>query len=128
MKYIKDKLILRNIAHQIDLLNTVAGGVSETYVDVKKKKDEAIILVWAAGVNPESFKVVLHKSQLTIFSVLQSLNTPELAIPLFNRVFILPAEVNISEIKAVYHEGRLAVHLPYYKGSNKPKEIKIQYL
>lgn len=128
MKFIKDKQILRSIAQQIDLLSSVAGGISETYVAVKKERNEAVIQVWAAGVNPEAFKVVLHQNQLTIFSVLQSQNNPELAVPLFNRVFILPPQVDISAIEAIYHEGRLEVHLPYHEAANRPKEIKIKQL
>src|SRR5690606_3002108 len=107
MKFIKDKKILRSIAEQIDLLSTVAGGVSETYVDVQKKQEEAVISVWAAGVNPEAFKVVLHQNQLILFSILQSDHNPELAVPLFNRVYILPPQVDISAIEALYQEGQL---------------------
>lgn len=128
MKFIKDKEILRNIAQQIDLLSTIAGGISETYVDVKKKRNEAVIHVWAAGVNPEAFKVVLHNNQLTIFSVLQSQYNPALAAPLFNKVFVLPHQVDISAIEAIYHDGQLEVHLPYHEAANKPKEIKIKQL
>lgn len=45
MKLIKDKEFLKNIAYQIDLLNTLGGGVSETYVDIKKYKKGAVIHV-----------------------------------------------------------------------------------
>jgi HSP20 family protein len=128
MKLIKDKQILRNIAEQIDLLSTVAGGISETYIDVKKKKHEAVIHVWAAGVNPEAFKIVLHKNQLTIFSVLQSQYNPALAAPLFNKVFMLPNQIDINGIEAIYHDGQLEVHLPYHETTDKPREIKIKHL
>lgn len=128
MKFIKDKQILRTIAQHIDLLSTVAGGVSETYVDVKKKRNKAVIQVWAAGVNPEAFKVMLHQNQLTIFSVLHSQNNPDLAVPLFNRAFVLPPQVEMNAIEAIYQDGRLIVNLPYYKASNRPKEIKIKQL
>lgn len=128
MKFIKDKQILRSIAQQIDLLSTVAGGVSETYVDVQKKKREAVISVWAAGVNPEAFKVILNQNQLVIFSVLKSDHNSELAVPLFNRVYMLPPQIDISAIEAIYQDGQLKVHLPYHEGANRPKEIKIKQL
>lgn len=128
MKFIKDKQILRSIAQQIDLLSTVAGGISETYVAVKKKRNKAVIQVWSAGVNPEAFKIVLHQNQLTVFSVLQSQNNPELAVPLFNRSFLLPSQVDISAIEAIYHKGRLEIHLPYHEAANRPQEIKIKQL
>ncbi len=128
MKLIKDKEFLRNIAHQINLLNTIGGGVSETYVDIKKYKRGAVINVWAAGVSPESFKVVLHQNQLTVFSVLHNPENPEMAAPLFNRTFILPPQVDLGRIEAVHEDGQLQVRLPYFEGINKPREIKIKQL
>lgn len=128
MKLIKDKEFLRNIAHQINLLNTIGGGVSETYVDIKKYKRGAVINVWAAGVSPESFKVVLHQNQLTVFSVLHNPENPEMAAPLFNRTFILPPQVDLGLIEAVHEDGQLQVRLPYFEGINKPREIKIKQL
>ncbi|MHC2993008.1 hypothetical protein OB13_16000 [Pontibacter sp. HJ8] len=128
MKIIKDKEFLRNIAHQIDLLNTLGGGVSETYADIKKYKKGAVIEVWAAGVNPESFKVVLHQNQLTVFSVLQSQDNPEMAAPLFTRIFTLPPQVDLSQIEAVYQEGQLKIKLPYHDSALNPHEIEIKKL
>ncbi|MFD1188833.1 Hsp20/alpha crystallin family protein, partial [Pontibacter rugosus] len=124
----KDKELLKNIAYQIDLLNTLGGGVSETYVDIKKLKKGALINVWAAGVNPESFKVVLNNNQLTLFSVLQSEEKPEMAAPMFNRTFMLPPQVNLGGIEAVYEDGQLQVRLPYYEDAGKPREIEIKQL
>ena len=102
MKLIKDKEFLKNIAQQIDLLNTLGGGVSETYVDVKKYKKGAVINVWAASVDPEAFKVVLNNNQLSVFSVLQSKENPAMAAPLFNRTFMLPPQVDLGRVEAVY--------------------------
>ena len=128
MKLIKDKEFLKNIAHQIDLLNTLGGGVSETYVDIKKFKKGAVINVWAAGVNPEAFKVVLNNNQLTLFSVLQSEEQPQMAAPMFNRTFILPPQVDLKGIEAVYENGQLQVRLPYFEDAGKPREIDIKQL
>ncbi|GAB3525888.1 hypothetical protein GCM10027443_00450 [Pontibacter brevis] len=128
MKLIKDKELLKNIALQIDLLNTLGGGVSETYVDIKKYKKGAVINVWAAGVDPEAFKVVLHNNQLTVFSVLQSKENPEMAAPLFNRMFMLPPQVDLGRVEAVYQEGQLMVKLPFYESTGQPREIEIKQL
>lgn len=128
MKIIKDKEFLRTIAHHIDLLNTVGGGVSETYVEVKKKNKSAVISAWAAGVNPESFRVVLHQNQLTIFSALQHDTETQLAVPLFNRTFMLPPQIDLSRIEAVYKNGELRVKLPYHDAALKPRQIDIRQL
>ncbi|PVY40398.1 HSP20 family protein [Pontibacter virosus] len=128
MKIIKDKEFLRSIVYQIDLLNTVGGGVSETYVDIRKKKRSSVISVWAAGVNPESFKVVLHQNQLTIFSVLQSQENPQMAVPLFNRIFMLPPQIDLSRIEAIYKNGELRIKLPYHDAALHPRLIDIKQL
>lgn len=119
MKLIKDKEFLKNIAYQIDLLNTLGGGVSETYVDIKKYKKGAVIHVSAAGINPESFKVVLNNNQLTLFSVLRSKENPEMGAPMFNRTFMLPPQVDLGRIEAVQENGQLQVRLPYHEGDRK---------
>ena len=128
MKILKDKELLRNLAHQIDLLNTIGGGVSETYLDVKKYKKGAVIEVWAAGVNPESFRVVLHNNQLTVLSALHNQDNPQLAAPLFNQTFMLPPQVDLGRIEAVYQEGQLQVKLPYHDSAGQPREIEIKQL
>jgi HSP20 family protein len=128
MKLIKDKQFLKNIAQQIDLLNTLGGGVSETYLDIKKYNECAVINVWAAGVDPEAFKVVLHNNQLTIFSVLHSKENPQMAAPLFNRTFMLPPQVDLGRVEAVYQESQLKVKLPYYESTGQPREIEIKQL
>lgn len=128
MKLIKDKELLQNIAHQVNLLNTVGGGISETYVDVKKYKKGAVIEVWAAAVNPESFRVVLNVNHLTILSALHSEENPQMAVPLFNRTFQLPPQVDLSRIEAVYQDGQLQVRLPYLESADQPREIEIKQL
>ncbi|MFD2246817.1 Hsp20/alpha crystallin family protein [Pontibacter ruber] len=128
MKIIKNKEFLRSIAQQINLLNTVSGGVSETYVDIEKYNRGAVIKVWAAGVNPDAFKVVLHSNQLTIFSLFHSPENQEMAVPLFNKVFMLPPQVDISRIEALHQNGELQVKLPYHESTFKPQEIEIKQL
>lgn len=128
MKLIKDKEFLKNIAQQIDLLNTLGGGVSETYVDIKKYKKGAVINVWAASVDPEAFKVVLNNNQLSIFSVLQSRENQAMAAPLFNRTFMLPPQVDLGRVEAIYKDGQLMVKLPYYESTGQPREIEIKQL
>ncbi|WP_242921915.1 Hsp20/alpha crystallin family protein [Pontibacter liquoris] len=128
MKLIKDKELLRNLAQQIDLLNTVGGGISETSVAIKKYKKGAVIQVWAAGVNPESFRVILNNNQLIVLSALQNPENPSLAVPLFNKTFMLPPQVDLGRIEAVYQEGQLQVRLPYHEAAGQPREIEIKQL
>ncbi|NEM96451.1 Hsp20/alpha crystallin family protein [Pontibacter burrus] len=128
MNLMKNKRFLKNIAEHLNLFNTISGGISETQVTVSKFEKGAVIKVWAAGVTPESFKVLVHNNQLTIFSLLHSDDNPELHVPMFNRVFVIPPQVNIDEIEAMYHQGQLQVRLPYHSAANRPKEIEIKQL
>ncbi|WP_114782900.1 Hsp20 family protein [Botryobacter ruber] len=128
MKLIKDKEFLRNIAQHIDLLNTVGGGISETYVEVKKYRKGAVIQVKAAGVIPEAFKVLLHNNQLSIMSVLQNQEKSGVGVPLFAQTFVLPPEVDVTGIEAVHQESALQIRLPYHDAANNPKEIEIKTL
>ncbi|TXK52013.1 Hsp20 family protein [Pontibacter qinzhouensis] len=128
MKMIKDKEFLRNIAHHINLFNTIGGGVSETYVNIKKHRKGAAIQVWAAGVDSKSFKIVLHNNQLTILSMLHSSGDAEVAIPLFNRTYMLPPQVDLTRIEAIHKHGQLQIKLPYHDAATYPKEIEIQQL
>ena len=128
MNLINNNDFLKNVAQHLNLFNTVAGGISETNVTVAKYKKGAVIEVWAASVTPESFKVMVHNNQLTIYALLHSQDNPELTVPMFNRVFVIPPQVNISNIEAVYHDGKLQVRLPYHSAAIRPKEIEIKQL
>ncbi|RAU84324.1 Hsp20/alpha crystallin family protein [Pontibacter arcticus] len=128
MKLIKDKELLRNIAHQIDLLNTVGGGVSETQIDVTKYKKGTVVEVQAAGVSADAFKVVLHENKLIVSSLLFSEENENMAAPLFSKVFSLPPQVDRNRIEAIYSENRLQIKLPYQETDSESREIEIQKL
>ena len=128
MNLINNKEFLRNVAQHLDLFNTISGGISETQVTIEKFKKGALVKVWAAGVSPESFKVLVDNNQLTIYSLLHSADNPELQVPMFTRVFMIPPQVNIDDIEAVYQDGQIQVKLPYHKAAIRPKEIEIKQL
>ncbi|WP_299818176.1 Hsp20/alpha crystallin family protein [uncultured Pontibacter sp.] len=128
MKRIINKDFLHNIALHLDLFNTIGGGVSETFVSVKQHELDAVIEVWAAGVNPESFKVVLRNNNLTVSSTIQSNHSMHVAAPIFSRTFVLPPAVNMALIDATYEDGKLRIKLPYNESANKAREIVIKQL
>ena len=128
MNLINNNDFLKNVAQHLNLFNTIAGGISETNVTVDKYRKGAVIQVWAPGVSPESFKVMVHKNQLTIYSLLHSHDNEELTVPMFNRVFVIPPQVDISNIEAIYQDGRIQVRLPYHNAAIRPKEIEIKQL
>lgn len=123
-----DKDFLHTIALHLDLFNTIGGGVSDTYVKVKKGKENALIDVWAPGIAPETFKIVLRKNKLTVRSEIASPHSPNIKAPLFSRTFMLPAAINLPLIEASYKEGKLQIWLPYHNAADRPREIKIKQI
>ncbi|MBC5994052.1 Hsp20/alpha crystallin family protein [Pontibacter cellulosilyticus] len=128
MKRFNNKDFLHTIALHLDLFNTIGGGVSKTYARVKKEQESAVIEVWAAGVNPELFKVVLRRNTLTVNSVLTSDHSPNVTVPIFSRTFILPPIVDLNQIEALYQDGKLRIKLPYHEAADRPREIEIKQL
>ena len=126
MKLIKDKKFLQTIARQIDLWNTLGGGVVETYVKVEKRKKGAIIHVSAPSVNPEAFQILLNQNKLTIFAALPSQEDNEMQIPLFYQEFVLPQHVALDKIKAVYEGNELQVRLPYLETNIRQIDIELE--
>lgn len=116
------------IALHLDLFNTIGGGISETYAQVKKGKHDAIIEVWAAGTSPEAFKVVLRNNKLTVSSAMQSEHSPNVTAPMYTRTFVLPPAVNLALIEATHQEGKLRIRLPYHESAGKPREIQIRQM
>ena len=121
------KDIVRDALKIGDLLHTVGGGISETTARVKHWAKGAVIHVSAAGVNPQSFKVMLQNNRLTVVSEFHNPENPGLRIPVFTRIWELPQQVNLSRIEAIYEDGELQIRLPYHSGTNELKLIKIKH-
>lgn len=128
MKLIKDKKFLKEIANQIDLVNTLGGGISLPQVKVDKHDKGAVIRVAIPSVSPEAYQIALNQNQLTIVAVHRSGSNPELGAPLFSQVFMLPPQVNLSRIDAVFAGNELQVRLPYHESVFQPRNIDIKFL
>ena len=126
MKLIKDKNLLRNAAHFIDLMNTMGGGVCQTQVRLDKLKKGAVLKVAAPTVAPEAFNIALDKNKLTVFAALNSEGNNQLRAPLFHQEFILPAHIALDKIKAVYEGNELQVRLPYYETGTRQIDIEME--
>ncbi len=122
---LKNKVVLRQLIQQGDVLNTISGGVSETYMDVQEEKGRLVIRVYAAGIAGKDFKVTLQKNRLTISRFLDSDEEKNATMPVFARWFDLPLTVNKKGIQAVYEEGLLRVILPLQNEEDINREIKI---
>jgi HSP20 family molecular chaperone IbpA len=126
MKLIKDKKFLQNIAHYIDVTNTIGGGVVQPQVNMVRRKKGAVLQVLLPGVSPEQCQVILDKNQLTIMALHQSEQHPAMQIPLFHQNFLLPPYVDFSNLKVVHEGNELRVHLPYLPQGPRFLEIEQQ--
>ena len=124
MKLIKDKKFLQNIAHYIDVTSTVGGGVIQPQVRLKKGKKAAVLQVLLPGVEVEQCQVILDKNQLTVMALHHNEEYPAMQVPLFHQNFVLPVNIDYSQLKVV-HEGReLRVHLPYLPSGPRLLDIE----
>jgi HSP20 family protein len=126
-----NKNLMKQLAHQFDLMNTINGGVSMTLVNIKDQEDKREIKISAPGVRVESFNLYLNNNQLMVFSVLPQEvqeNYLPVAIPMFSRTFTLPPYVDDENIEAIYEDEVLRIILPF-KNDSKPhiRKIDIKY-
>ena len=126
MKLIKDKKFLQTIARQIDQWNTLGGGVVQTNVGVEKRKKGLIIRVSAPSVDPEAFQLLLNRNQLTVFAMLPSQENTEAQTPLFHQEFLLPLNVALDKIKAVYDGNELEIRAPFFETNIRQIDIEFE--
>ncbi|NVO30605.1 Hsp20/alpha crystallin family protein [Hymenobacter lapidiphilus] len=119
------KEFIRNIAPQLDLLNTLGGGIAQAQMRVDKREKGVIVRVALPSVNPQSFHVVLNENTLTVYAEFRHTPDDKLAAPLFSRSLSLPAGLNASRIDAVFEGSELLVRIPY-AANDEPREIDIR--
>lgn len=127
MNILKNKKILKGFGQQIDLLNTLGGGVSMAHMEVLNKKDRLEVRVSAPAVSPEAMQVIVDHNRLTILGILPVPEGAEMKMPLFHQVFEIPFQVDATRIRAHYDAGLLKVTMPYVEGqANSRRAIDIE--
>ena len=124
MKLISSKFIHR-IAPQLDLLNTIGGGVAQPRLRVEQHLRGVIVHIAMPTVSAESFRVVLKDNQLTVFGEFRHRPDDPLAAPLFVQTLALPANLDASRVDAIHENEQLRVRIPFVQ-PNQPREIDIQ--
>ncbi|WP_019948178.1 Hsp20/alpha crystallin family protein [Hymenobacter aerophilus] len=119
------KEFIRNIAPQLDLLNTLGGGIAQARLRVDKREKGVIIRVALPSVKPQNFHVVLNENTLTVYAEFRHTPDDKLAAPLFSRTLSLPGGLNASRIDAVFEGEELLVRIPY-AANDEPREIDIR--
>ncbi|QKG54521.1 Hsp20/alpha crystallin family protein [Hymenobacter sp. BRD67] len=123
MKLISREFI-RTIAPQLDLLNTIGGGVAQPKLHVNKRPKGVVLHVAMPSVPAESFHVVLKDSQLTVYGEYKHGPEDQLAAPLFVQTLDLPRNLDLASINASHENGELRVAIPFRDATSR--EIDIQ--
>ncbi|GAA4352686.1 hypothetical protein GCM10023185_12620 [Hymenobacter saemangeumensis] len=126
MKLISPEFI-HNIAPQLDLLNTIGGGVAQAQMRVDQRQKGLILRVAVPSLRPESFHVVLNNQRLTVYGEYR--NSPEdaMAAPLFVQNLDLPLNLDLSRIDAVHEGQELQIRIPFKNPSDQQREIDIRH-
>ena len=126
MKFISPKFI-RTIAPQLDLLNTIGGGVAQPQIRIDQRPKGVVVRVAMPTVSADSFRVVLNNQQLTVFSEYRHEPDDQLAAPLFVQTLNLPTNLDLARIYAVQEDGELRVRIPFLNPSDQQREIDIRH-
>ncbi len=124
---------LKDYVTQINWLNTITGGVSMTAIQVEHDNQKLVISLSAPSVNPESFHIFIKNDKLTIHSFLPETierflqAEDETPVPVFQRVFDIPAFIDSEHIQAIYESGQIHVHLPFRSEDEAPRRIDIEF-
>ncbi|SFQ35108.1 Hsp20/alpha crystallin family protein [Hymenobacter arizonensis] len=125
MKLISPKFI-RSIAPQLDLLNTIGGGVAQPQLQIDQRPKGIILRVAMPTVPAESFRVVLNQQRLSVFGEYRHQPDDELAAPLFVQTLDLPANLDLARIDAIHEENELRVRIPFLNPRDQQREIDIR--
>jgi len=104
-----DRNISRSLAQSAQVMNFIGGGLSMASSRIDKKTDKYILRLSVPGVDPEQFELELNNNHLFIF---QRIHMDSIEIPYMTKNIIVPADVDLEEISASYHDGFLEVNMP----------------
>jgi HSP20 family molecular chaperone IbpA len=105
-----------------DVMNTLNGGISSPDIRMSREKDKYILYAKVPGVEPNRMQIEIKNNRLFLFHHI-GLRNDDLydgihTIPFHIGFVIIPFDVKIKEIKAVYEEGELKVIMPFNEFSN----------
>lgn len=120
------KDFIHNIAPQLDLLNTLGGGIAQATMRVDQREKGVIVRVAAPSVQPDNFHVVLNNNHLTVYADYRHTPEDKLVAPLFTRTMALPANLDQSRIDAVFEGNELHIRIPFQDPAAKQREINIK--
>jgi HSP20 family protein len=126
MKLISSKFI-HSIAPQLDLLNTIGGGVAQPQLRIDQHPKGVIVRVAMPTVSSDRFRVVLNQNKLTVFGEYRHEPDDQLAAPLFVQTLDLPANLDAARTDAIHEGQELRVRIPFVNPNSQQREIDIKH-
>ncbi|MVM39628.1 Hsp20 family protein [Spirosoma sp. HMF3257] len=127
--------VFKGTGGQIDLLNTLYGGSSQTTMNVEREDERLLITLSAPGVKANSFNVLVEGNKLVLYTLLvgtaqhqKESTIQRLAVPMFLRVLDIPSFIDADHIDAVHEQGRVIVSLPFKDEEHMHRRIDIKNL
>ena len=128
--------VFQGTGGQIDLLNTLYGGSTQTTMHVGHEDERLVITLSAPGVSANSFNVLVEGNKLVLYTLLVSTSNQSmgdgtnqrLAVPMFLRVLDIPSFVDVDQIDAIHEHGRVMVMLPFKDKEHMHRRIDIKNL
>ena len=127
--------VFKGTGGQIDLLNTLYGGSTQTTMNVEREDDQFVITLAAPGVSANAFNVLVEGGKLVLYTLLVGTSehkiegeNQRMAVPMFLRVLDIPAFVDVDQIEAVHEQGRVRVMLPFKDEEQMHRRIDIKKL
>lgn len=128
--------VFQGTGGQIDLLNTLYGGSSQTTMQVEREDERLVITLSAPGVRANSFNVLVEGGKLVLYTLLISTSVSQLqdggsqrlAVPMFLRVLDIPSFIDADHIEAVHEHGQVMVMLPFKDEAHLHRRINIKDL
>lgn len=112
-------MINKELLTQIDIMNTLNGGMSEPSVLARSEEDESRLFIKIPGVDAERLNVEVQGNLLLVFQEMPFKTARRiLTIPRIVVSHPIPSQVDRNKIQATYDDGFLAIQLPYGKRTN----------
>ncbi|MFT6882731.1 MAG: HSP20 family molecular chaperone IbpA [Marinoscillum sp.] len=107
-----DRVLIKNLAHTAEIINTINGGMSEPYIGIDKSPEQWTVNVKVPGMNPDRLRIEVRNLELSLFHMISEGNSSDIELPYLLASIQLTSSVDIDNILAEYERGQLSIHLP----------------
>jgi len=122
----EDRVLIKNLAHTIEIINTINGGMVEPRVRIFKEESGWRVKVLVPGVDVDNIKLEVKNNQLLIFQLITEPNTSNIELPYLISALNLSPKVDQESIFAELDHKEIIILLPINEeASGYEREIDI---